>query len=120
MNKYNISPQEIKIQIALGTLPTQMIYDHHNFFLTVTNLKDLSKIERWEVRRAVAFHPKATHEILKVLSKDDNWQVRYGVACNRVTPIEILQDLSFDSHPSVRDEARGMLHIFGFNSGGFC
>ena len=117
---YNMSAKEIKIQITLGTLPVQVIYNHMHFTLLSSDLEHLIKTDRWEVRRAVALHPNATPKILKTLSKDDNWQVRYAVACNRFTSIEILQDLSFDSHPSVREEAKGMLHIFGFNSGGFC
>ena len=78
--------KEIKIQLALGTLP-----------------RDIG----W----TLAKNPTTPAEILAKLSKDEYWGIRFYVACHPNTAKETLTILLTDKDQTVSSQADIRLHL---------
>ena len=92
-----MTTKELKIQLALGSLPYRQ-----KLKLAISSrtskkiLTLLSKGKGWEIKRYVARNPNTPKEVLIILSKDENWIVKSWVAGNPNTPVEVLTKLAKD------------------------
>lgn len=101
---------EIKMQIALGTIPPEYIKTH------VCNPEILDKLANIlddNVRFAVAVHPHVKLETLMRLLEEsaDNIPSLVLIAAHPKIPIEVLYKLAKHKNPQVSEEAKGVLFI---------
>ena len=108
--KPRLSFDEIKIQIALGTIPPEYIraqvYDPEI-------LDKLANLPDDEIRFAVAIHPKVCLDTLMRLINNPNSPQKLLIAIvgSLKIPTEELHKLVKHKNPMVSEEARGVLFI---------
>ena len=108
--KPRLNFDELKMQIALGTLPREYIR------VQVSDPEVLDRLARLpdeEVRTEVAMHPKVRLETLMRLVNDPITSISLLIllAAHSKIPEEVLYKLVEHKDPAVREEAKGVLFI---------
>ena len=108
--KPRLSYDEIKLQIALGTIPPEYIRAQ---VLDPEILDKLANLPDDDVRYAVAVHPRVyLTTLLRLLNNPKSPQrLLIAIAANRKMPIEELYKLAEHKNPMVKEEAKGVLFI---------
>ena len=108
--KPRLNFDELKVQIALGTIPPEYIRAQ----VTDPEILDrLANLPDDKVRAAVAVHPNVKLDTLLRLLKDTTTAISLIVliAAQPKITIEVLQKLATHKNPRVSEEAKGVLFI---------
>ncbi len=110
MKKPQLNLDELKVQIALGTIPPKCIRTQvHDPEI----LDKLANLPDDEVRAIIAIHPNAAVKTLVRLAKGPNIPrvTLIAIVARPELPVEMLYRLSKHKDFRVREEAKGVLFI---------
>ena len=108
--KPRLNFDELKVQIALGTIPPEYIRVQVNDPEILDKLANLSDDK---VRAAIAVHPNVKLDTLMKFVKNPTTAISLLIllAAHPKITIEVLQKLATHKNPRVSEEAKGVLFI---------